>query len=39
MRRWRISGTGPKCFKLVDIIRYVIEDLDAFIEANSRRVA
>ena len=28
LRRWRRNNTGPKCFKVGDIVRYTQENLD-----------
>jgi excisionase family DNA binding protein len=39
MRRWRLNGTGPKSFHTGDIVRYRREDIDAWVDTNSKRVA
>lgn len=33
---WRIQGIGPKYRKIGRLVRYRLEDLDAYLEANIR---
>jgi predicted DNA-binding transcriptional regulator AlpA len=32
---WRVNGTGPKFIKCGRLVRYRIEDLDAYLEART----
>jgi predicted DNA-binding transcriptional regulator AlpA len=36
VRRWRWAGTGPKFRKIGTCVRYLPEDLEAFIAASQR---
>jgi predicted DNA-binding transcriptional regulator AlpA len=36
LRRWRLLGKGPRYAKLGALVRYRLEDLQAFIERNAR---
>lgn len=33
---WRVQGTGPRYIKIGRLVRYRIEDLDAWLEAQTR---
>ncbi len=35
LRQWRYRNTGPKFVKINGLIRYRIEDLEAFIVSNT----
>jgi predicted DNA-binding transcriptional regulator AlpA len=37
LRRWRLSGVGPKCLKVGVLVRYRPEDLQAWIETRPTR--
>jgi excisionase family DNA binding protein len=34
---WRIQGTGPAYKKIGRLVRYSLDDLDAYVTAQSRR--
>lgn len=34
---WRVQGTGPAYKKIGRLVRYSIDDLDAYLAAQSRR--
>lgn len=34
---WRVQGTGPAYKKLGRLVRYSLEDLDAYLEAQTRQ--
>lgn len=34
---WRIQGTGPRFIKCGRLVRYAVADLDAYLEAQTRR--
>jgi excisionase family DNA binding protein len=36
MRRWRREGQGPRHFRVGDILRYHISDLDRFVGGHLR---
>jgi len=33
---WRIQGTGPRYIKIGRLVRYRLEDLDAYLQAQTR---
>lgn len=33
---WRVQGVGPRFFKIGRLVRYSVDDLDAYITAQSR---
>ena len=34
---WRVQGIGPRYIKIGRLVRYSLDDLDAYIAAQSRR--
>lgn len=34
---WRVQGIGPRYRKIGRLVRYSLDDLDAYIEAQTRR--
>jgi hypothetical protein len=37
MEGWRVQGVGPRFIKLGRLVRYRVEDLDAYLEAQTRQ--
>lgn len=37
LENWRSRGVGPRFIKIGRLVRYSIDDLDAYLEAHSRQ--